>query len=147
MVKHSRHSRHSRHSKKHTRKQKGGMNSPSAWSYVYDTVGNGWTQFQNALTLQPGENLGSINSNAIEPVNNINAQDQQGVPSLQNLSLIQSAGKRHRKHGKKHSRKMSKKGGSWAAVANQAIVPLTLFGLQNRFKKRTLRKSRKSRKM
>jgi hypothetical protein len=115
---------------KHSRKQKGGMNSPSAWSYVYDTVGNGWTQFQNALTLQPGENLGSINSNAIEPVGNINAQDAQGVPTVQSLALVQSAGKRRR--GSRRSRKMSKRGGNWMAVANQAIVPVALLGMQNR---------------
>ena len=133
MVKHTR--------KQKSRRQRGGMNSPSGWGYVYDTVGNGWTQFQNALTLQPGENLGSINSNAIEPVNNINAQDQQGVPTSQNLALIQKgAAGRRRRH-----RRMTKKGGNWMAVANQAIVPFTLLGAQNRFRKRGSRKS--SRKM
>ena len=43
-----------------TKRQKGGADS--AWSYVYDTVGSGLTQFKNALTLQPGENLATIQS-------------------------------------------------------------------------------------
>jgi len=106
-----------------TSKQSGGNNSPSGWSYVYNTVGNGWTQFQNALTLQPGQNLGSIQSNDIEPINNINAQNTESFPTQKELSLIQKAGKKH------------KKGGNWGAVLGQAAAPIALIGAQHLYKK------------
>ena len=121
-----------------TRKHQGG-NSPSGWGYVYNTVGNGWTQFQNALTLQPGDNAVSQQSNNIEPVGNPNFGNTSYSPSQSELTLIQSAGKRKRS---KINRRRSKKGGYWSEVASRAIVPFALLGLQNKFKKRgTKRKS------
>uniref|UniRef100_A0A6C0E268 Uncharacterized protein n=1 Tax=viral metagenome TaxID=1070528 RepID=A0A6C0E268_9ZZZZ len=123
-----------------TRKQRGG-NSPSGWGYVYNTVGNGWTQFQNALTLQPGDNAVSQQSNNIEPVGNPNFGNTTYAPSKTDLTLIQSAGKRKPKRSKKSR---SRKGGNWAEVASRAVVPFALLGIQNRFsKKRCSRKSRK----
>ena len=72
----SRRHRRSRH--RRSRSMRGGNSyPPSAWGNVMGTVGNGWTQFQNALTLQPGENVVSQHSNAIEPVGNVNAQSAQ----------------------------------------------------------------------
>jgi hypothetical protein len=51
--------------------QRGGElagNPPSAWGYGLGTMGDGWTQFMNSLTLQPNQN-GNINqSNNIVPV-------------------------------------------------------------------------------
>ena len=119
-----------------TKRQKGGADS--AWSYVYDTVGSGLTQFKNALTLQPGENLATIQSNDIVPRSNLNAQNMQGYPTANELYLIQKgAGKRRRKRG-----------GSFGAILNQAAAPLLILGAQQTFKKRqsrrTKRKSRKS---
>jgi len=60
-----------------TRKQQGGnsMAPPSAWGSVFNTYGNGWTQFMNALTLQPGANAGSIGSNDLVPIGKMNAND------------------------------------------------------------------------
>lgn len=119
--------------KHRSRKLKGG-NSPSGWGYVYNTVGNGWTQFQNALTLQPGQNLASQQSNDIEPIGKPNFQNTESMPSKTDLTLIQSAGKRrHRK----------KKGGNWGAIISRAAAPLTLLGLQKSFGKRKSRRSRK----
>jgi hypothetical protein len=128
--------------KKGSRKQKGGS-STSGWSYVYNQVGDGWTQFQNALTLQPGQNLASQQSNDIEPRGKPNFQNNQSMPTANDLSLIQRAGRR------KSSRR--KRGGTWANVIGQAAVPFTLLGLQNTYKKRksrrqSRRKSRRSRK-
>lgn len=127
--------------KHRSRKQKGG-NSPSGWGYVYNTVGNGWTQFQNALTLQPGDNAVSQQSNNIEPVGKPNFGNTSYDPSKTDLTLIQSAGRRRSKRSK---RSRSRKGGNWGEVASRAIVPLALLGVQNRFSKR--RRSRKSRKL
>ena len=132
------------------RNKKGGASS--GWQYVFNQVGDGWTQFQNALTLQPGQNLGSMQSNDIEPIGKPNFQSNQGEPSAKNLSLIQSAGRRRRsKMSKRRSNKRrsikrtSKRGGNWGAIANQAAAPLALLAMQNTYKKRGSRKSRKSR--
>lgn len=54
---------------------------------------------------------------------------QPGTPSAQNLSLIQSAGKRR-------SRSRSRKGGLWGQVINQAIVPLSILGMQQTFRRK-----------
>jgi hypothetical protein len=133
MAKHRSHKRRS-HSKSRTmrRAQRGGDlagNPPSAWGWGLGTLGNGWTQFTNSLTLTPGQNAGTIQSNNIVPVGNINAQDSQGIMKPQ------TGGKkrRHRKHS-------VRRGGSWGAVANQAIVPGALVAM-NQF----LGKSRKRR--
>ncbi len=115
-----------RHRKsKSSRAMKGGYPA-SAWGNVMGTVGDGWTQFQNALTLQPGENIVTQHSNAIEPVNNINAQSAQPM-----LKPNMTGGK------KRHNR--SKKGGYWSQVISNAVVPFTLIGLQQKFGKRTRR--------
>ena len=119
-----------------TKKQKGGS---SAWSYVYDQVGNGMTQFQNSLTLQPGQNMASQQSNMIEPIGKVNFQNNQGEPTAQNLALIQSAGRRRRRS---RSRSRSRKGGNWGATISRAAVPFTLMGMQNTFGKRMSRKNK-----
>ena len=67
MVKNSRRNRSRKQSS--SRRQKGGN---SAWQYVAGQVGDGWTQFQNALTLQPGQNLGTQQSNNIVQIGNKN---------------------------------------------------------------------------
>lgn len=135
MAKHS-HKRRN-HSKSRTMRQRGGGlngNPPSAWGYGLGTVGNGWTQFMNALTLQPGQNSGTIQSNDIVPVNNINAQDAQ--PSL---SANLKGGRRRRyKRGSKRGGNL----GALGAVVNQAFVPGTLFAAQQMYKPRRSNKRR-----
>jgi hypothetical protein len=51
---------------------------------------------------------------------------QPNTPSAQNLSLIQSAGKRRK----------SRRGGFFGEVINQAIVPFGLLGLQQTYRKK-----------
>ena len=103
--------------KSRRRKQHGGntqvSNSPSAWSYVANTVGDGLTQMQNSLTIRPGQNLATSQSNDIVPIGKINAQDAQPM-----LKPNMSGGKRRAR------------GGSWGAVAAQAFVPGVLLGAQ-----------------
>jgi hypothetical protein len=115
-----------------TKKHRGGSSTePSAWSYVYNTVGDGLTQFRNALTVQPDENIGTIQSNDIEPKSNLNAQNAQGLPTQNNLSLIQSAGKRRRR-----------KGGNMGFIVNQALAPISLLALQQGYSKKYMKKSK-----
>ena len=116
MAKHCSQKRRS-HSKSRTmrRAQRGGDlagNPPSSWGWGLGTLGNGWTQFTNSLTLIPGQNAGTIQSNNIVPVGNINAQNAQGI--MKPLT------------GGKKRRRNKSRGGAWGAVANQAIVPAAL---------------------
>jgi hypothetical protein len=132
---HSHRRRH--HSKsrsaRRTRYQRGGNlagNPASSWGWVNGTVGNGWTQFMNSLTLQPGQSISTAQSNNIVPVGNINAQNAQGNINTNlkgDISNSQMGGKKHRKRGKR--------GGSWTAVLNQAAAPVILLGAQQSFGK------------
>ena len=131
MAKHRSHKRRS-HSKSRTmrRGQRGGElagNPPSAWGWGLGTLGNGWTQFTNALTLQPGQNLGAAQSNNIVPVGNLNAQTAQGNigPNLTG-DVPQGGGKRRR-----HRRSRAKRGGNFLAVAETAAVPVALIAMNN----------------
>lgn len=113
MAKYRSHKRRSSHSRGRTRRvaQRGGElagNPPSAWGWGLGTVGSGWQQFMNSLTLQPGQNLGAQQSNDIVPKNNLNAQ------------TVQAGGKRR-----------ARRGGNWAAVASQAAVPAALIVMNN----------------
>lgn len=132
-------------SKTMKRSQKGGNlagNPPSGWGWVEGTVGNGWTQFMNSLTIKPTENIGTIQSNDVVPINNINAQDQQGVIgplANQALSGVKShkGGKsRTKKGGKSRSNSKSKRGGSLASIFGQAVVPFSLLGAQQLYGRR-----------
>jgi len=142
MAKHRSHRRRS-HSKSRTmrRGQHGGElagNPPSAWGWGMGTLGNGWTQFMNSLTLQPGQNLGAIQSNNIVPVGNLNAQTSQGNigPNMGGDIPGQAGGKRRR-----HRRSHAKRGGNLLAVAEQAAVPVALIAMNNSYGKRS-RKNR-----
>jgi hypothetical protein len=105
----------------------------SSWGWGMGTLGNGWTQFMNSLTLQPGQNLGTVQSNNIVPVNNINAQDAQpgvGANLQGGIPSVGGAKRRRKSRGKR-----TKKGGNLLAVANQAIVPGFLLAAQQTFGK------------
>ena len=105
--------------KSRRRKQHGG---DSAWEYVMKTVGSGPQQFTNSLTLQPGQNLSASKSNDIVPVSNLNAQN--GQPIYKPMA------------GGKRRKSKSAKGGSWGAVAAQALVPGFLLGAQQMYGRR-----------
>ena len=137
MAKHRSHKRRS-HSKSRTmrRGQHGGAlagNPPSAWGWGMGTLGNGWTQFMNSLTLQPGQNLGTIQSNNIVPVGRVNAEDAQGMigPNMKG-DIPQGGGKRRR-----HRRSRAKRGGNFVALAQQAAVPVALIAMNNTMGKRS----------
>lgn len=139
MAKHRSHKRRS-HSKSRTmrRAQHGGDlagNPPSAWGWGMGTLGNGWTQFMNSLTLQPGQNLGAIQSNNIVPVGGLNAQTSQGNigPNMTGDIPNQAGGKRRRHH----RRSRAKRGGNFLAVAEQAAVPVALIAMNNTLGKRS----------
>lgn len=115
MAKHRSHKRRA-HSKSRTmrRSQRGGDlagNPPSAWGWGLGTLGNGWTQFMNSMTLQPGQNANTSQSNNIVPVK-------------------QAGGKRRR----------GKRGGNIGSVLSQAAVPGALILMNNALGKRRSRR-------
>lgn len=74
---HNKTKRHMKHRMQHGGELAG--NPPSAWGYGLGTMGNGFTQFMNALSLQPNQN-GNINqSNNIVPVGTV--QNNQNMPT------------------------------------------------------------------
>jgi hypothetical protein len=121
----------------------------SSWGWVNGTLGNGWTQFMNALTLQPGQNAGTSQSNDIVPASNVNAQDQQGIigTNLKGDMPVQNGGKRRntksRSKARSRSRSQSKRGGSWMGVVNQAIVPGVLLAAQEIYGAKKSRRQKK----
>jgi hypothetical protein len=130
-----------RHSKRHSRTQKGGDlagNPASAWGWTLGTVGDGMTQIMNSLTLQPGQNAATAQSNNLVPIGNINASNPSEMLNLK----MGGGAKRRRKHGSKCKRSKCKRsrGGSWGAVLAQGAVPLTLLGAQQMFGRRKTKK-------
>ena len=139
--------KHSQKRRSKVRSQKGGDlggNPASSWGWGLGTVGSGWTQFMNSLSLQPGQNLGAIQSNNLVPIGNVNAQTSQPSigPNLTGAVPSNSVGGgKRRRH--KHRRSV-KHGGDIGAVISQAAVPGVLLVAQNMYGKRT-RKHRPSR--
>lgn len=129
-------------SRKNRSSQRGGDlagNPPSSWGWGSGTAGNGWTQFMNAMTLQPGQNLATTEGTQLVPVNNINANNAQGMigSNLKGDIPGQSG-------GTKRKRKVStKRGGAWESIIGQAAAPAALLALNQVFGKS--RKSRKGR--
>lgn len=125
MARHRSHKRSFR-SKAKTRRmaQRGGElsgNPASSWGWGLGTMGSGWQQFMNSLTLQPGQNLATQQNNDTVPKNNLNAQN-----------VLQRGGRRRH-------RSRAKRGGNWAAVASQAAVPAALIVMNNAMGRRSRR--------
>jgi len=137
--------RSTRHRKRSTRHRRGGA---SGAEYMLATVGDGPTQLTNSLSILPGMNPGTIQSNDIVPIANLNIANPIGqMPSAGQLTLIQSGGRRRRAKGK--GRK-GKRGGSFGSVIGQAVVPFSLLAMQqytgSRRRKHHRKSSRKSKK-
>lgn len=119
------------HSKARTMRMRGGNGyPPSAWGNVMGTVGNGWTQMLNSLTLQPGQNIATAQSNDIVPIKNLNAQDPQ-----QSMLNLKGGKRRHRSSSRSRARRGGNLG-ALGAVVNQAIVPGTLLAAQQMYGRR-----------
>ena len=115
--------KHSQKRRSKVRSQKGGDlggNPASSWGWGLGTVGSGWTQFMNSLSLQPGDTLASSQSNNI----------------VANKQVNTGGGRRRRRHSR------GKRGGNMLAVVEQAAVPLALLGMQQAYGKNRTRKAR-----
>lgn len=125
-----------RHRTHRNRRHRGGGlngNPPSAWGWGLGTVGDGWTQFMNSLTLQPGQNLAAASSNAIVPIGDPNAQTQQG-----NINPNLSGGRRRgsRRRSRYSRRGRGKRGGDLSGVLATAAVPGALLLMNQSMRRR-----------
>lgn len=123
-----------RHSRRHrTRKMRGGSYTDGAsyGMYVNGTGGSQWTR-----TMDQAGPYGQVQGNVIVGAQGQNIVPTSQMPNSSNLSLVQSAGRKHRR------------GGFIGEVINQAVVPFALLGAQQSYgrKRKGGRKTRKTRK-
>ena len=125
--------RHSRRHRSRSRRMRGGSYTSGS---TYGSYVNGSGDSQFARTFDATGPYASRVGAEYVGAQGQNVQ-QSGVPSDQNLSLIQSAGRRRR----------SRRGGFFGEVINQAIVPFGLLGLQQTYRKKRTggRKTRRHR--
>jgi hypothetical protein len=112
-----------------SRKQMGGDlagNPPSAWGWTLGTVGNGWQQFMDSLTLQPGQGISDANNNDIVPIKNLKAQSGMNYNAFNPRANMKMRGGKRR----------HKRGGSFGAVLSQAAAPVVLLAAQQSYKPR-----------
>jgi hypothetical protein len=108
-------------------RKKGGGNYTSAATYANYVNGNENEQFNRTMSDSSQSNLiiGAQGQNA----------NQVSTPSPQQLSLIQSAGRRN-KHYRSRSHSRRRRGGLWGTVINQGAVPLAILGMQQNYRKK-----------
>ena len=100
----------------------------SATTYGQYVNGSGNSQWDR--TMDSTGAYGQIQGNVIIGAQGQNVTPATQVPNASQLALVQSAGKRG-------------KGGFLGEVVNQAVVPFTLLGMQNTYRKKGGRKHRK----
>ena len=114
-----------RHSRRHrsSRRMRGGSYTSAS---TYGSYVNGPPDAQFNRTFDVAGQYGSRAGSEYVGAQGQNA-NQFGTPSAQNLSLIQSAGRR----------KKSRRGGflELGGVINQAIVPFSILGMQQTYRK------------
>jgi len=109
----------------------GGSNYSDAASYGMYVNGSGPAQW--ARTMDQAGPYGQIQGNVIIGAQGQNVSPSSQMPTASNLKLVQSAGRRR------------KRGGFLGEVVNQAIVPLSILGMQQTFRrnKRAGRRTRR----
>ena len=109
--------------------------SPSAGNYLLSVVGDGWTQFTNALTLNPAQGPVAAAQTEIVPIANPNANVSNYDKSLGQMG------------GKGRGKGRGRKGGflGLGPVLQQAAVPIALIGMQQTYAKRHKRGGKRTR--
>ena len=116
--------RHSRRHRSRSRRMRGGSYTSGS---TYGSYVNGSPDSQFARTFDAtGPYAARVGSEYVGAQGQWSQQPN--TPSAQNLSLIQSAGRRRRR---------SRRGGFFGEVINQAIVPFGLLGLQQTYRKKS----------
>jgi hypothetical protein len=127
MARHSRRHRSRSRGRGRSRSLAGGAYS-SATTYGEYVNGSGDSQF-NRVFDQAGP-YGQMPGNIIIGAQGQNVEPASQIATPAQLALIQKAG-RKRSHSRKH-----RKGGFLGEVVNQAIVPFTLLGMQNTYRRK-----------
>jgi hypothetical protein len=114
------------------RSQKGGE---GAAEWQLNNLGNGWTQFMNTFSLQPGQN------NSANQSNNIVQNHPKMTGGAKRSNMMQM-----RQRQMLQAKSRGKKGGFFGPVLEQAAVPLALLGAQHFYGKRHTRRNNGSKK-
>jgi len=131
-------SRTRKHSRSHKRTQKRGRHRASrrsvaqrggypasAWGWQLNNLGDGWTQFMNTMTAEPG----NTQSNVIVQNKGLSLPNVSGAAAPAAPAPAPAP-------AQKGGRRRYKKGGNWNAVLNQAAVPAALWAMQYKTKRR-----------
>lgn len=113
--------RYSRRQKSRSRRMRGGSYS-SATTYGQYVNGSGGSQWNR--TMDQGGSYGQVPGNTIIGAQGQNITPVSQMPNSAQMALVQKAGKRRRK------------GGFLGAVVNQAIVPFSLLGMQQTYRRK-----------
>ncbi len=111
----------SRRSGNRSRRMRGGSYS-SASSYGEYVNGSGASQW--ARTMDQSGPYGQIQGNVIIGAQGQNVSPISQIPNAGQLALVQKAGRRRRR------------GGFLGEVVNQAIVPLSILGMQQTYRRK-----------
>ena len=114
------------------RSMRGG--SPYSSATTYGQYVNGSDNSQYDRTFSQTGPYGNVPGNLLIGKEGQWSQDV-GAPNAASLSLIQSAGSRHRRHRKGGRRTKKRRGGFLGQVINQAIVPFGILGMQQSFRR------------
>ncbi len=111
----------SRRQRSRSRKMRGGSYS-SASSYGQYVNGSGASQWSR--TMDQSGPYGQIQGNVIIGAQGQNVAPTSQIPTAGQLALVQKAGGRRRR------------GGFLGEVVNQAVVPLTILGMQQTYRRK-----------
>jgi len=92
-------------------------------TYVNGTSGEQWSR-----TMDQSGPYGKIQGNTIIGAQGQNVPSPSQLPTANQLALVQKAGRRHRHR--------HKKGGFIGEVIKQAVVPLSILGMQQTFRRK-----------
>ena len=117
----ARHSRRHRRSRNRNSRMRGGYSS--ATTYGMHVNGSGSSQW--ARTMDQSGPYGQIPGNVIIGAQGQNMTSADRMPTAADLAKVQSGGRRRRR------------GGFLGEVVNQAIVPLSLLGMQQTYRRKS----------
>jgi hypothetical protein len=118
--------RHRRSHRQKSRKISGGSYSSAA---SYGTYVNGSAGDQYSRVFDQAGAYGQIPGNVIIGAQGQNVTSSSQLPTQNELSLIQKAGRRRH-------RSRSRRGGFLGQVINQAIVPFSILGMQQTYRRK-----------
>jgi hypothetical protein len=122
-----------RHSRRHRSRSRSRNLSGGAYSSAatYGEYVNGGVDTQYNRVFDQAGAYGQIPGNVIIGAQGQNLPSTSQIPTQSQMNLIQSAGRKHRK------------GGFLGEVVNQALVPASILGIQQTYRKKGGKKHRK----